>query len=50
MDLEEPVFCIIHNYRRLQPNTQREALAPNEVDWDQLDSIDTAYTDLATWS
>lgn len=40
MNIEEPVFCIIHNYRRPKPDTQREVQPLNEIEIDQLDSLE----------
>jgi hypothetical protein len=50
MNIEEQVFCIIHNYRRPQPNRERVVEVQLEGDSDPLESIEVVSTDVATHS
>jgi len=41
MNIEEPVFSIIHNHRRSKPPPQTEFQPLNEIEMDQLDSLES---------
>jgi hypothetical protein len=47
MNTEEPVFCIIHNYRRpeVRQRRHRDPFPPLEIDSDQLDAGEPISTD-----